>query len=136
MSAVRPPSQASQLPQLNREASGNRPSREQANAGLDRRDGRQHADANGQYQKAKQENCHLGHKASEGKGTTGMSGWGYCPPQGLFNTGADRKEKTVSDPRAAPEPWLFKRTAFIKISAIAAISLERHLRQTRHLPLR
>ena len=107
-----------------------------ANAGLDRRDGRQHADANGQYQKAEQENCHLGHKASEGKGTTGMSGWGYCPPQAVFNTGADRKEKTVSDHRAAPGPWLFKRTVFIKISAMAATRPERHLRQPLHLPLR
>ncbi len=105
-------------------------------AGLDRRDGRQHADANGQYQKAEQENCHLGHKASEGKGTTGVSGWGYCPPQAVFNTGADRKEKTVSDHRAAPGPWLLKRTVFIKISAMAAASLERHLRQALHLPLR
>ena len=35
------------------------------------RDGRQQTDANGQHQKAKQENCHLGHKASEGKGAAG-----------------------------------------------------------------
>jgi hypothetical protein len=34
----------------------------------DRRDGRQQTDADGQHQKAEQENCHLGHKASEGKG--------------------------------------------------------------------
>ena len=35
---------------------------------LHRRDSRQHPDTNGQHQKAEQENCHLGHKASEGKG--------------------------------------------------------------------
>ena len=34
----------------------------------DGRDGRQQADTDGQHQKAKQENCHLAHKASEGKG--------------------------------------------------------------------
>lgn len=53
----------------------------------------------------------------KGRGTTGMSGWGYCPPGGVFNTGADRKEKTVSDCPLAPAPRLFKPTVFIKISA-------------------
>ena len=141
---VRPSSQASQLPHwiaghqlyLCRLPGRHGSKLPRHDAGLDRRDGRQHADANGQYQKAEQENCHLGHKASEGKGTTGVSGWGYCPPQAVFNTGADRKEKTVSDHRAAPGPWLFKRPVFIKISAMAAASLERHLRQALHLPLR
>lgn len=61
------------------------------------RDGRQQADADGQHQKAEQEKCHLGHKASEGKGTTGMSGWRHCPLRGVFDTDADSKEKTVSD---------------------------------------
>jgi len=35
----------------------------------DWRNGCQQADADGQYQKAEQEKCHLGHKASEGKGS-------------------------------------------------------------------
>jgi hypothetical protein len=42
---------------------------------------------------------------------------GYCPPGRVFNTGADNKEKTVSDALASVLSRAFGACGFFKISA-------------------
>ncbi|MGC3406171.1 hypothetical protein ACPTE9_30065, partial [Pseudomonas aeruginosa] len=52
----------------------------------------------------------------KGRGATGMSGWRHCPLRRHFDTGADRKEKTVSDGPATLRLRGRKAGGFLKIS--------------------